>query len=493
MDILLVASEAAPYSKSGGLGDVVGALGPVLARRGHRVLTVTPAYGHLAGVRRGAEPVGPAIDIHAAGSAHPIGFEALVADGVTHAFVRSPLFERGGLYGDAGGTFGDNHLRFLLLVHGALLAARTVPLADGDPLGERIVVHAHDWQSALAPIVLEAAHRPYGRFTRAASVLTVHNLVHQGRFGAGLFADLALPPRWFSPDALEWYGDINLLKAGLLHADRITTVSPTYAREITTNFGGAGLHAVLAARQEHLVGILNGIDTDVWGPEDDPYLAVPYTAADLAGKARCKGSLQSELGLPIDSRAPMVGFVGRLDPQKGIELILESIPWLVQEQNAQVVLLGSAVPAHAFYEDRLRAMAHAFPRNVRAWIGYDEGVAHRIEAGADLFVMPSRFEPCGLNQLYSLRYGTPPVVHATGGLADSIFPVDAFGTRGNGWRFDRFDGHALRTALWEALDCWRNRPQAFDRIRRRGMAEDHSWDGRIGAYEAVYEAALAER
>jgi starch synthase len=493
MKIVEVASEVAPFSKTGGLGDVTGALSKALAARGHRVVTVSPGYGHLHGARAGAKPTGAWVWLHAAGHRFEIAFDRLDRDGVTHLFLRNGVFDRNGIYGDANGTFGDNHLRYLLLAHAALEAARRLPLDDGEPLGEDVLFHGHDWQAAILPILLDAKYRPLGVFPRSPTVLTLHNLAHQGRFPVERFAELELPPSWFHPEALEFHGHLNYLKAGILNADRLTTVSPSYAFEILHDDGSAGLGGAIRHRARDLTGILNGIDDTVWNPSIDPHLEATFSADDLTGKARCKGALQAELGLPVDPSAPLVGFIGRLDPQKGIELLVESIPWLVQDQRAQVVLLGSADPAHQRYEGWLRELEHRFGRHVRAWIGYSEAVAHRIEAGADLFAMPSRFEPCGLNQLYSLRYGTPPVVHAVGGLRDSVEPADRTGASGTGWKFDRFDGYAFRNALWHAIDTWRNHQDAFRAIQLRGMRQDLSWDARVGTYEAVFRDVWRRR
>jgi starch synthase len=283
-----------------------------------------------------------------------------------------------------------------------------------------------------------------------------------------------------------------MLKGGLLHSDVVTTVSPSFARELLTPGGGFGLEDVFQSRLGAFVGILNGIDADLWNPAADPHIAAAYSAEDPGGKKVCKAALQTELGLPVEPRTPIVGWVGRLDPQKGVELLIESIPWLVAE-GAQVVILGSAAAAHEHYEHQLRALERQFPHHVRSWIGFSEGVAHRIEAGADLFAMPSLFEPCGLNQLYSQRYGTPPVVRRTGGLTDSVWPASHDLQRGTGFAFERPSGRALRDALHRALHLYRSDPEAFDRIRLNGMRQDLSWDSRVDRWLQVYEQAMAVR
>lgn len=488
MKIVLTASEIVPFSKSGGMADVVGALAGSLARRGHQVLTVSPKYGSFDAAAAGFKNTGLSARVDIAWQTYRPRFHTKRdPHGVTHALVEHAFFDRAGLYGDDKGSFGDNHLRFALLSRAAIEAARIVPVGRR-PLGQDVVFHAHDWQTSLVPVYLNALYRPLGLFPKAPTVLTLHNLAHQGIFSAAKFGDLELAARWFGDWGLEWYGNTSLLKAGILQAEQLTTVSPTYARQIVQDGGAFGMEGPLRHRAKDLTGILNGIDTGVWNPADDPHLDTHYSADAPAGKAACKAALQAEFGLPVAARTPIVGMVGRIDPQKGVHWIVESIPWLV-EQGAQVVILGSAVAAHRALEDQVRAMEHRYRRNVRAWIGFSERMAHRIEAGVDLFMMPSVFEPCGLNQLYSLRYGTVPVVRATGGLADSVRPYNPAKNTGNGWTFLKQDGPAFREALFHALYTYKHHPASFAQVRARGMAEDHSWDASAPDYEDVYRKA----
>jgi starch synthase len=519
MNVVLVSSEVSPFSKTGGLGDAVAGLAKGYARAGHGVWTVSPRYR---GVAPDAEFTGVAARVPLAAWEHQVGLSRLERDGVTHLFVDNGMYDRDGLYGDENGTYGDNHIRFALLCQGALHAAHRLV---GDPTAGDLVFHCHDWQAALLPAYLKAFWRPLGLLERAGTVLTLHNPAHQGRFSASLFLDLELPARWFTPWGLEFHGDLGMLKGGILHADQLTTVSPTFARELVMPGGGFGLESVLLGRGVDLTGILNGIDADEWDPANDPHTAAPYAAEDLAGKAVCKEALQAELGLPVDPQAPLVGSVGRLDPQKGIELLVDSVPWLA-DRGAQVVVLGSAAAAHRTFEQRLRDLEGRYPDRVRAWIGYSEGVSHRIMAGADLFAMPSLFEPCGLTQMYAQRYGTVPVVRRTGGLADSVEPVDSvFGTPvfgspvpaarrtaarvegaaprtravprpraiGAGFVFERPSGAALREALWRALDLYERDRPGFDAVRLRGMTRDFSWDRAVREYTSVCERAAALR
>ncbi len=496
MKIAHIASEIAPFSKSGGLADVVGALPGVAARAGHRVLTVSPRYGRIDPDALGFTelPFRPRVDVSWR-TWRPRLFTRTEGT-LVHVLVDHPILARDGLYGDANGAYGDNHVRFALLSRAGLEAVRHVPVPFADdrpaePLGDGTVLHAHDWHAALVPVYLNALYKPLGLLTRCATVLTLHNLAHQGHITAEAFADLELPPRWLSGWALEWYGHACLLKGGIMQADGLTAVSPTYAREILADDGAFGLELPLRHRARDLVGILNGIDIDAWDPARDPHLPAAYDADDLEGKKACKASLQQITGLPVDPRVPLLASVGRLDPQKGVGWLIESIPWVVERHGAQVVVLGTAAPSHRHYETQLRALEARYPRHVRAWIGFSEAMAHRIEAGADLFVMPSVFEPCGLNQMYSLRYGTPPIVRAVGGLRDTVIPHNPDRDEGTGWMFWHPTGEALREAMHYALTTWRNHPAAFTRLVRRGMRQDLSWEARLPTYEAVYRAVLA--
>lgn len=481
MDVVIVSAEMTPFSKSGGLGDVTGALADALHRDGHRVMTVTPRYGSVP--EDGLEDTDVVSRSYLGGSEQLARLRVLKAAGPTHVLVEHPVFtERTGLYGDDNGAFGDNHLRFALLQKAALEAARCIPVGD-EVLGPDPVFHVHDWQTAALPAYLDQYYRTLGWFRYSPVVLTVHNPAHQGRLPAAFFDDLDLPAHWFTSDAFEWHGDLALLKCGLVRADKLTTVSPSYAWEVTTPEGGFGLDGVFRGRFANLTGILNGIDARRWNPADDAFLDATYDAEDLEGKEVCKAALQAELGLPIVER-PLLGVVGRLDPQKGTELIIESIPWMV-EQDVQIVVLGSAAAAYADLEHQLRQLERRHPRHVRAWIGFSERMAHRIEAGADFFLMPSLFEPCGLNQLYSQRYGTPPIVRRTGGLADSV--EDGV----TGFCFDAPTGYGLRSAIHRALAQY-GTPE-HQAMQREGMGRDFSWDAVVGRYLAIYREAAESR
>lgn len=478
MRIVFVCAEIAPWSKTGGLGDVCGALPRALARRGHRVMTVAPRYK--------AYPDAWETPVRARyylfGQWHEVGFYHCLRDGVDHVFVEHMAFERPGIYGNDRGAWSDNLFRFALLSRAAFDAALSVPV-EGGTFGQDVVFHANDWHAALVPVYLKALYQNVGLFPRAGCVLGLHNLGHHGTSARSEFDGLDLAPRFWS--TLDYDGNLNVLKGGIVAADKLVAVSPTYAREIQSGLG-FGLDGLLHFRRSDLHGVLNGID-DTWDPTTDPHIAAHYSAGDLAGKAACKKALQAELGLQQRARTPLIGLIARLDHQKGIDLVMEVMPWLMS-QDVQVVMLGSG---GAKYEQFFRDSQRIWPNRARGVVGFNEKLAHRIEAGADIFLMPSRFEPCGLNQLYSMRYGTIPVVHATGGLADTVETVDPAADRGTGWAFRRFDGEGFAEAIGWALLTYRKFPEAWKAIQLRGMKRDLSWERRAAEYEDIYAAAVA--
>lgn len=475
MDVLYVASEVAPFSKSGGLGDVSEALPRALAARGHRLAVVTPRYGSIDPRRRGLERLD--LDVLAGGERAGLWR----APGPVPVFFleNERLFgSRPGLYGERGMDYPDNAQRFAFLARAALALPGALGL-------EFQIVHLHDWQAALGAWLLRQERASDPRLGRARCVFTIHNLAYQGMFPKEMLVEVGLPWEVFTYDALEFHDQLNFLKAGLIYADALTTVSPTYAREIMTVEGGQGLDSVLRLRRRDLVGILNGIDTAQWDPSRDPHLPAHYRPGDLAGKAACKAALRRELGLPERARVPLVGMIGRLAEQKGVELVLEALPDLIS-LDVQMAVLGSGRPE---WEEALTRLARERPDRLAVRVGFDEGLAHRIEAGADIFLMPSRFEPCGLNQFYSLRYGTVPVVRAVGGLEDTVEDYDGAG-RGTGFKFREYRARAMLTALRRALDVWRDE-RAWRGLIERGMAKDFSWDASAAGYEALFERLLA--
>ena len=483
MRILFVASEATPFVKTGGLGDVIGALPRALAARGHELLVVLPRYGqmHVGGLP--LRDTGRRVEVaFPGGSVFASVHVCAPAERLRYLFLSHPFYERAELYGADGTDYRDNHKRFALLCVGALEAARQQGFAPD-------AVHAHDWQGALAPLALKRGWGGRPPPIRARSVFTIHNIAYQGLFPREAMTELGLPADLFNLFELEFYGQLCLIKAGLVFADKLTTVSPTYAREITVSSEtGAGLDGLLRSRQHDLVGIMNGADYLQWDPAVDPALPERYSAADLSGKAACKAALQRELGLDAAPRAPLAAAIGRLAHQKGYDVLAEAVPALI-ERGLQLVLLGTGDQG---LQDSFVALAGRFPGKVSVNLRFDDGLAHRIEGGADLFLMPSRFEPCGLNQLYSLRYGTLPVVHAVGGLADSIkdaaTPGQAPGADGWGFRFDLATAESLLGAVDRALALWADAP-AWRATVRRAMGLDYSWDRSAEKYEALYKGA----
>ncbi|MDR1145863.1 MAG: glycogen synthase GlgA [Verrucomicrobiales bacterium] len=466
MNILFAASELTPYAKTGGLGDVLAALPAALRARGHSVAVALPLYRQLresaAELRR--TPLTLTVALGGRPLSAPV-WQGTTRDGVTlFAIERDEFFDRGQLYGTADGDYFDNAARFIFYSQAVVALALTLA-----PRPQ--IIHANDWQAALIPALVRAGQLPF------KTALTVHNLAYQGIFPAAEFALTGLPGFYLKPHALEYYGRMNLLKGGILLADVLTTVSAGYAREILTEPHGCGLDGALRTRAGALTGILNGIDTERWNPATDPLLAAPYDARRVTtGKRRNKLALLEELGLPLTLvERPLLAVISRLVEQKGIALILRALPLLV-ERGAGLVVLGAG---EAAYAAELRDWARRCPRQVSVSVGFDERLAHRIEAAADIFLMPSRFEPCGLNQLYSMRYGTVPVVHKVGGLADSV----ADGA--TGFTFSDYTAEEFLRVIVSALELYPH-AKKWQVLRLAGMRQDFSWSRRVPEYEKIY-------
>lgn len=478
--VVHVSAEVSPYAKTGGLGDVAGALPPAQARAGLDVTVILPGYRAAHRVAAGTRRLG-AVWVPVSSRAEEATVLAVDGASVPTLLIDAPrYFDRVGLYGEGGGDYADNAERFVFFCRATLEWLRSVsPPPD--------VVHVHDWQAALVPVFLAADRDLYPELGGVRTVVTVHNLAYQGRFWAADWHLLNLDRRLYSPHALEFYGDVSFLKGGLVAADAVTTVSPRYAQEIRTPQHGEGLDGVLRERGADVHGILNGVDYAVWDPATDDALVAPYDRVDRAGKRRCKAALQAELGLASAPDAPVLGVISRLAAQKGIDLVVDVAAEVLDTTDAQLALLGSGDPA---LERALTALAARFPERFAVRLGFDDGLAHRIEAGADLFLMPSRYEPCGLSQLYSLRYGTVPVVHATGGLADTVVDDDRSHGAGTGFVFEQFGRwpflDAIRRALAARCDAAR-----WDAIVERGMAADFSWTVAAERYRALYDAIVA--
>jgi starch synthase len=472
--VLMIGSEALPFSKTGGLADVLGALPVALGKLGHRVTLVTPKY-------RATPAQGIARTIHVAGVGGDTRvFEQPLTDNVKAVLVDRPeLYDRASLYGE-GDDYPDNPRRFAFLCTAAIEYA----LQSGEAFD---ILHSHDWQAGLAPVYLRTRYAAEARLRDARAVFTIHNLAYQGNFASDWLAPLGLGLEMMSIDAMEYWGQISLLKGGIVFSDAITTVSPTYAKEIQTPAFGAGFEGILAGRSSDLYGILNGIDTDRWDPRRDPYLPEPYDEHSLEKKEAAKRALL-ELMFPSTSLAalekPLVGIVSRLVDQKGFDLVAELAAEL--PHYGSFAVLGTGDPR---YETMWRELAAARPNRFGVKIGFDEALAHLIEGAADLFLMPSRFEPCGLNQMYSMRYGTVPIVRATGGLDDTVTDYNDATSTGTGFKFRPYTAPALRDAMQRARAAFAN-PSRWRGLQLAGMRQDFSWDRSAREYVKLYENAL---
>jgi starch synthase len=486
MKILFVSPEVAPLSKTGGLGDVSGALPRALAAQGAQVTVVTPRYrcvdpGKFSLARRlrtltvsgGREMVEVGVyEGHLPGG--QVGLMAI---------DYPPYFDRERLYAppepSEAKEYPDNAARFALLCRAALEVARLLgPWPD--------IVHVHDWQAGLIPLLLARSGWPQAATT--GSVLTIHNLAFQGLFPPGTMDEVGLPWDLYHPEGIEFWNQVSFLKAGILFADRVTTVSPTYSREIQTAEFGCGLDGLLRSRQAKLAGILNGVDYGDWSPASDPLIARRFDASNREGKVACKAALQGKVGLPQRADVPLIGAISRLTDQKGFDLVVEAAEELAG-QELQLVILGSGEPA---IQGRLEELARRHPTRFAVRIAYDNTLAHEIEAGSDLYLMPSRFEPCGLNQMYSLRYGTLPIVRAVGGLEDTIVDYDPVTRTGNGFKFSEYTSEALLGTLRRALRLYADRA-AWDEVSLRAMQQDFSWSRSASHYLELFEAILRQR
>jgi starch synthase len=479
LHILFATSEAVPFAKTGGLADVAGALPEALARRGHRVTRVMPLYAAVDRRIHGLKAAGRRVTV-------PIGGRDVTANvlvsrgtGVDTYFLDHPAYyDRPGIYGEKGQDYPDNLERFALLSRGTLALCARLEIAPD-------VIHCNDWQTALIPVYLKRMPEAFRGLARSASVLTIHNLAFQGLFPMAAGAALDLPDAALGTGGLEFYGRINLLKGGLVHADALTTVSHTYAQEIQDARAGFGLEGVLADRKARLIGIVNGLDTGYWDPSHDPFLKAAYSRQRPAGRALNRPALCRDLGLTATGPGPVIGMVGRLTDQKGVTLVLEALDALVA-LGARLAVLGDGDPAIVA---AFKAAQERHPGRVGIRAGYDEALSHRIYAGSDLFLMPSRFEPCGLSQLIAMRYGAPPVVRRVGGLADTVVPYEERPDSATGFGFEPFTAEALLACLRGAMEVFGD-PERFKEVQRRGMALDPSWDAHTGEYEDVYRKAM---
>ena len=468
--VLMISSEAAPFAKTGGLADVVGALPAALQSWGDEVAVVLPRYGSI-DLKR-ARRVWEGLAVYFGPDAYPLTIYQAPAEYPVYLVDCPPLFERKGFYGDSALDFPDNYIRFAVFARAALGVARVLFRTE--------VFHCHDWQAGLVPAYLRTNFASDPTFLGCRTLFTIHNLGYQGLFPKSTLAEIGLPAEAvFRPDVLEFFGRVSYIKSGIAFADALSTVSPTYAREIQTPEYGFGLDGALRARSGVLTGILNGIDYQEWNPEIDPLIPAQYSERDLAGKAVCKRHLLQEFGLSQDAMSrPLLGIVSRFTRQKGTDILVEAIGEILA-QDAYLVALGTG---DTEYEEFFRDMERENPGRVAVRVGFDNGLAHRIEAGADIFLMPSHYEPCGLNQIYSLRYGTVPVVRATGGLDDTI-------EEGTGFKFAEYSGTALSEAVRTAIQAYADRDR-WQRMMRTGMGKDFSWKASAGAYSELYRRLL---
>jgi starch synthase len=477
--ICFLTAEISPFAKTGGLGDVAAALPRHLHRRGADVRVFAPlhALADLQGCERRPVPAlqGAKVTVGATEYTYDVLEVRLPGSDLWIMFVDCPaVFDRPFIYSDAH----DEHVRYLVLTRAALDSCQRLRFAPD-------IVHCNDWHTAFAPLLLRTAYAwDTAIFGAARSVFTIHNIGYQGVFSAAAAADVG---PGVSIEALHQadlgQGRINPMRHGILYADAVTTVSPTYAEEIRTPEGGYGLDADLRARHDAVSGILNGVDYDDWNPATDRYLHFHYGRDDLTGKARNRESLLDLLRMPAPANVPLVGMVTRLTRQKGIDLLEQALPGLFQRHDFRFVALGSGEPQ---YERFMHSLQQQFPGRAVFYSGYSEELAHMIEAASDIFLMPSLYEPCGLNQMYSLKYGTVPVVRRTGGLADSVQHFDPATGNGTGVVFNDFDAGGLRWALQTAFE-WFSWPNVWRRLVQNGMQQDFSWDARVADYEALYE------
>lgn len=483
--ILFVASECVPYAKSGGLGDVVAGLAKALTRMGHEVRIVIPRYYSVDKAKYGLKFSAPACVHMGNGEEQWIGVMDGILDGLVPVWFVDceKFFGRGGLYHEGFGEYGDNAYRFALLSKAALQICK-----DRDFIPH--VIHLHDWQSALAAGFLKTWDRIASPLSATASVLTIHNIGYQGVCHAGAFPYFGIGGEYFNPGCFEDHGRINLLKSGVAFADAITTVSPTHAREIVDPEGGMGLAPYLNNRAGDLFGILNGVDYEHWDPSTDRYLPARFSPEDLEGKLVCKDELQKRFGLERRPDLPLIGMVSRFAAQKGFDLLREALPLVLDSMAVQVVALGTGDPETEYF---FQWLASAYPGRAGAHIGFSEELSHRIEAGSDFFLMPSLYEPCGLNQIYSLKYGTLPIVRATGGLEDSVLNYNEGTGEGTGFKFLQPTVQAVYDTVGWAVSTWFDRPGHLAQLRQQAMRQDFSWDRSAAEYLRVYEHALGNR
>jgi starch synthase len=482
MHIVFAASECVPFAKTGGLADVVGSLPPELAKLGHKLTVFLPRYKQTK-LPPEAKTIVPSVTV-------PFDDKyrfCSVIDAGSHSGVQfyfidyPPFFDREALYGTSLGDYRDNAERFALYCRAVLEATKIIGIPD--------IFHCHDWQAALIPILLRSVYEEDPAFEKAVSVFTIHNMGYQGVFPADTLPLLILPWDLLTIGKLEFYGKVNFLKGAIVFADYVTTVSRKYAQEIQTAEYGFGLEGVLKARTSTVTGILNGVDYGEWNPETDKRIIANYSIDDLSGKEACRSDLLAHFGIPQnDKKIPVIGIVSRFASQKGFDLISQVADRFASEEMILTVL-GTG---DKDYEDLLRRLARMFPQKIAVKIAYDNTLAHKVEAGADMFLMPSHYEPCGLNQIYSMRYGTIPIVRATGGLDDTVEQWDARSGKGTGFKFAEYSGDAMMGAIHNAVVAYKDQ-ESWKKLIRNGMSREFSWRQSAREYLKVYDKALQSK
>lgn len=473
MKILFVASEGAPFSKTGGLGDVIGALPKSLVKNGHEVAVVLPYYD-VTDAKFGDEAEDIMFFYTQVGWRRQyVGVKKIVKDDVTFYFIdNNDYFYRGTVYGE----FDDGE-RFAFFQMAALELMEKVDFIPD-------VLHVHDYHTAMVPFLLKEKYHWINAYQDIKTVLTIHNIEFQGQFDSGMLSELfGVGYERYADGTLRWNDCLNWLKSGILYADRVTTVSPSYAEEIKTPEFGKGLDQILRMESGKLSGIVNGIDTDLYNPETDPFIKNHFSAKDLSGKAKEKAALQERVGLPVNPNVPLIGIVSRLTDQKGFDLVVNELNYLVQ-QDLQIVLLGTG---YAEYEHNFAWFGNAYPDKISANITFDLQLAQEIYAASDLFLMPSAFEPCGLSQMMAMRYGTLPLVHEVGGLRDTVIPYNEVEHTGTGFGFQEFSGHVLNETVARALEVYYNNEKDWKILQNNAMTTDFSWDTASLAYEKLYK------
>lgn len=480
LKIVIVASEAAPYAKTGGMADVCGALPLELARQGHQVLLVVPFYKCIRKKRHGIRKTKNSVSLPLAGKEV---FGTILTKKINPQFrlffiANDDYYNRDELYGTSQGDYADNGLRFGFFCKAVL---ELLPKIGFQP----DIIHANDWQTGLIPFFLKTEDKYTPFYNNTKTILSIHNLAYQGLFDKSILAGLGISRDWYNMNGIEYYDKVNYLKAGLISADEISTVSKKYSLEMQTHEYGCGLDGVLRVQRGHIEGILNGVDYAEWHPETDKHIAKNYSRDNMSGKLQCRHALMQEFNLQAKDETPIIGIISRLADQKGFDILAKGINELVA-MDLRIVLLGTGDEK---YHLLFRKMQQQYPDHFAARLAFNNGLAHRIEAGSDMFLMPSRYEPCGLNQIYSLKYGTVPIVRATGGLDDTIDNFNPQTGKGNGFKFTEYSVNALVKKVKEALEIFKNR-DLWHKLVKNGMDHDFSWKQSAQEYIALYRKIL---